>query len=415
MRLIDEKGRLFGKINVIDLLVILLVLGLVPMVYYGHKLYVKRKANPIVGTPEVWIDVEIYCRLSKLNPETVKLLSVGDKEINGDNKTIAEILWLGKSEPYKNRFDLGAGQLLIEDNVLKEMPAWLRLHVEKRVNSLYYKEAILLYNTPFNFKTDKYDIEVIPIKETRVEEVLTAHKLKIDVILKELDSATIKSIAVGDREMDEKGDVVAEILEIGNVDNNVSEIDLGNGFFITGESDDKKQLNVKMSLKCEIGENNKLYIKGVNIMSDSAFEFKTDKYAVKAVIDKTRNIKQQPFSEKWLSVQVKFSEIIPELAKVISEGDIEKDSTNRKVGRLKSIISNRPSAIMVLRDNNVINTSHPLQKDIVCSLDILAMEKNGVFYFKNYPIKIGNSINFATDLYSITGTIVGIDTREQQM
>ncbi len=412
MKLIDEKGRLFGKINIIDFLVILLLFCLIPMFYFGYKLYTKRKAEVAPRVSEVWTDVEVYCRLSKLNPQTVKVISVGDKEIDGDNNTAAEILWLGKSEPYKNRFDLGGGQLIIEDNVLKEIPARLRLHVENRFNSLYYKEAALQFNTPFNFKSDKYEIEVIPIKEVKVEEVLMPHKLKIDVILKELDSDTIKSISVGDKEIDEKGNVIAEILEIGSPDNNISEIDLGKGIFVIGETDDKKQLNVKMSLKCEIGENDTLYIKGSNIMVDSAFEFKTDKYTVKATIDKTRKVKQQPFSEKWLSLQVKFSEIIPELAKVISEGDIEKDSSGRKVGRLKSIISSKPSAIIVYRDNNIINTSHPVQKDMVCSLDILSIEKNGVFYFKNYPIKIGNSINFATDLYSIVGTIVEIDTRE---
>ncbi len=412
MKLIDEKGRLFGKINIIDFFVILLLLCLVPMFYFGYKLYTKRKVAPPVIAPEVWADVEIYCRLSKINPEIIKVISVGDKEVDGDNNTVGEILWLGKSEPYKNRYDLGAGQLLItEDSALREIPARLKLHVENRATNLYYREIILIYNTPFKFRTDKYDIEVIPVKEVKVEKVVTAHKLKIDAILKELDSDTIKSISVGDKEIDENGDIIAKILAIGSADNNISEIDLGNGVFVIGDIDDKKQLNVKMSLKCEIDENNKLYIKGSNIAANSVFEFKTDKYMVKAVIDKTNKIQQQPFNEKWLSVQVKFSEIIPELARAVSEGDTEKDYFGRKVGRLKSIITNKPSAIMILSDNKIINTSHPAQKDLLCSLDILCIEKNGTFYFKNYPLKIGNSITFSTDLYSIVGTIVGIDAR----
>lgn len=412
MKLIDEKGRLFGKINIIDFFVILLLLCLVPMFYFGYKLYTKRKVAPPVIAPEVWADVEIYCRLSKINPEIIKVISVGDKEVDGDNNTVGEILWLGKSEPYKNRYDLGAGQLLItEDSALREIPARLKLHVENRATNLYYREIILIYNTPFKFRTDKYDIEVIPVKEVKVEKVVTAHKLKIDAILKELDSDTIKSISVGDKEIDENGDIIAKILAIGSADNNISEIDLGNGVFVIGDIDDKKQLNVKMSLKCEIDENNKLYIKGSNIAANSVFEFKTDKYMVRAVIDKTNKIQQQPFNEKWLSVQVKFSEIIPELARAVSEGDTEKDYFGRKVGRLKSIITNKPSAIMILSDNKIINTSHPAQKDLLCSLDILCIEKNGTFYFKNYPLKIGNSITFSTDLYSIVGTIVGIDAR----
>ena len=39
MRIIDEKGRLFGKINVIDFLVILFLISLTPMFYYGYKIF----------------------------------------------------------------------------------------------------------------------------------------------------------------------------------------------------------------------------------------------------------------------------------------------------------------------------------------------------------------------------------------
>ncbi len=64
MKIIDEKGILFGKINVIDFLVVIFFLALIPMFYFGYKLYTKRKVAPPVIAPEVWADVEIYCRLS---------------------------------------------------------------------------------------------------------------------------------------------------------------------------------------------------------------------------------------------------------------------------------------------------------------------------------------------------------------
>ncbi len=45
--LIDERGRLFGKINVIDFIVLLFVLCLLPMFYFGYKIFTK----PIVIKP----------------------------------------------------------------------------------------------------------------------------------------------------------------------------------------------------------------------------------------------------------------------------------------------------------------------------------------------------------------------------
>ncbi len=46
--LIDEKGRLFGKINVIDLAVIIFILSLaIPLVYYSWRIAHERKNTSI--------------------------------------------------------------------------------------------------------------------------------------------------------------------------------------------------------------------------------------------------------------------------------------------------------------------------------------------------------------------------------
>lgn len=42
MKIIDEKGRLFGKINLIDFLAVLFLLSLTPMFYFGYKIYSKK-------------------------------------------------------------------------------------------------------------------------------------------------------------------------------------------------------------------------------------------------------------------------------------------------------------------------------------------------------------------------------------
>ena len=37
MRIIDEKGRIFGKINIIDFLAVVFLLCLIPMFYFGFR------------------------------------------------------------------------------------------------------------------------------------------------------------------------------------------------------------------------------------------------------------------------------------------------------------------------------------------------------------------------------------------
>lgn len=42
MKIIDEKGRLFGKINIIDFLVILFLLCILPGFYFGYQILTER-------------------------------------------------------------------------------------------------------------------------------------------------------------------------------------------------------------------------------------------------------------------------------------------------------------------------------------------------------------------------------------
>ena len=53
MKIIDERGMLFGKVNIIDFIVVLFLLCLTPMVYFGYKIMQKepqalKQANPYV-------------------------------------------------------------------------------------------------------------------------------------------------------------------------------------------------------------------------------------------------------------------------------------------------------------------------------------------------------------------------------
>lgn len=48
MPLIDDRGRVFGKINLIDAIVVVLVLGLIPVAYAAYRLF--RVPIPVVGS-----------------------------------------------------------------------------------------------------------------------------------------------------------------------------------------------------------------------------------------------------------------------------------------------------------------------------------------------------------------------------
>ena len=285
MKLIDEKGRLFGKINVIDFLVVLFLLCLMPMFYFGYKIMTKK---PMVEAPQKreFVEIIIDCRFIKLKPEVLDAILVGDKELDENGQVIGQIVSLGESKPYMLEFSIGKGQkMVIEDVILKQIEAKVKLKVEVKKDKLYYKDKVIKIASPLDFKTNKYSLSVVVALHKEVEEV----------------------------------------------------------------------------------------------------------------------------EEKWLSLQLKFSEVRPEVAAAIQEGDIEKDFSDKTLAGIQSIRSNIPSQVLSLRENEIITLGHPFNRDILVSLNVLCMKKEGVYYFKNYPVKLGNNIVFCTDSYSILGVIVGME------
>lgn len=409
MKIIDEKGRFFGKINVIDFLVILLVLCILPAFYLGYKIMTKK---PVVGVApkKEFIEVQIDCQLIKVKPEVAKIVSVGDKELDENREIVGEIVGLGQSAPYKYELDIGGGQKIVkEDAILKQMEAKVKLKTEVKQNNLYYKDVLIKIGSPLEFKTNKYSLAAIPFEEEEKKEK-EERITDLTITLKGLDKDMLKEISVGDKEVDERGQTIAEILSLGKIENSTIEFNLGKGNFAAEGNPAERQISTKMRLKCQVKElkdDRELYFKGKKVEYNTPIEFKTDKYRVEGEVAKTYEI-TSPLKERWISLEVKFSGVFPEIANIVQKGDAEKDPLEKTAARIISIISNTPSEVLTLKENKFITLIHPFSKDLLLVLDVQCTEKEGIYYFKNYPVKMGNNITFATDLYSITGVIIGM-------
>jgi len=173
MKIIDEKGKLFGKINVIDFLVLLFFLCLAPMFYFGYKIFNKKPPQntlasivPMTEIPKTFIETELNFILNKLEPETARLILKGDREVNEKGEVIAEIISLGWVLPVTYEIDLGDQQKLIKDDpVLKKIPALLKIKAEFRDNALYYKGKPIKANSIIDFVTGKYKLEALYLPE----------------------------------------------------------------------------------------------------------------------------------------------------------------------------------------------------------------------------------------------------------
>lgn len=394
MRIIDEKGKIFGKINVIDFLVILFLLVLMPVFYFGYKILTKR---PTVEAPErEFIEIEINCRLIKLKPELLTMISVGEKELDENGQVAGEIISLGQSKPYRYEFDIGEQKIIKKHPALKQIESKLKLRAEAKEGKLYYKDREIKVGSLLEFKTDNFTLTAIPYEEGKEEERI----INLYVTLIDLDQELLKDISVGDKETDENDNTIAEILSLDKVEDSSLKFDLGRGSVVKEEEGTKKQISVRMKLKCQVKDGSQLYFKGEKVEYNSPIEFKTDKYEITGLVT---------LKEKWLKLQVKFTKVVPEVAKVIQKGDIEKDVFERTIGKIGSILSNKPTLVDTITDQGkYITLNHPFYRDIVVSIDAQCMEKEGAYYYKDSMAKMGNEIVFNATSYSITGMIVGL-------
>ncbi len=109
-------------------------------------------------------------------------------------------------------------------------------------------------------------------------------------------------------------------------------------------------------------------------------------------------------------VKVLFKDLEPELAKVFSAGDTERDKYGVIRGRILRIDNIKPSDAVIVFDNKtLVATTHPFKKDVLADMYLLCTEKDRANYYNESPVKIGNPITFSTDLYSMQGLIVEKD------
>lgn len=419
MKIIDEQGRLFGRVNVIDFLVVITLCAVLPLCYVAYRVLSKPGEAPKVEAappePKIYKDIEIDCIFIKIEPETLPLLTVGDKESDGGGKTICEILLLDPSQPYEYIFDLGEGRLIRrKDPRLLQMSGKIKLNAEVKDKVLFYKEERLAVGTPFEFKCGKYTAWAVPLADEikRVKEKPKVEKtlqLYMNVTLTGLSQDEASLISAGDKETDAQGNVIAEIIKKGKIESEVVNVDLGGGYHASSEDVVHKQVVVNMRLAVQSVEDKGFFFNGMPIQRNSPITFTMPKYSVQGRVSLLTETPGTPLTERWIKAKVKFHELMPELVKVINQQDEEKDRDGKIWGRLAAILSTKPSDVLVIQSNKMLPAAHPFSKDIEAVFELLCIEKEGELYYNGQEIKIGNRLIFCTSIYNISGMIIEVE------
>lgn len=108
MKVIDEKGKLFGFINIIDLLVIVII---VLLVAGGYKRAVKTKPEMVTKDKDALVVVEI----PEVRKATVDAIDVGDELYHYDKGEYFGKIIDKKVENYKEPVESGDGRWILSE------------------------------------------------------------------------------------------------------------------------------------------------------------------------------------------------------------------------------------------------------------------------------------------------------------
>ena len=159
MKIIDEKGRIFGKINVIDFIIVLFLIFLIPMSYYGYKLSQQKTHNKYNNETKK-ITIEVRALASRVIPEKVALVSVGDKEYI-ESHVLGEITSIVSNKPSREVFLSQTEEKIkfLDHPFLKDIELIFTLKIKKENSQIFYQKVPIKIGNNFIFKTSKYNLK----------------------------------------------------------------------------------------------------------------------------------------------------------------------------------------------------------------------------------------------------------------
>ena len=408
MQIIDEKGRLFGKINIVDFLVILFLVCIMPAFYFGYKIL---NRPPVVVEKGVLTSIDVYAILKDLSPEIAKLISVGDKELDDNGNVIGEILDVGKIESNFVEIDLDEEETIVkEDAQKKQVSVKMRVMGELKGNDILYKGNKLKIGSMIDFKTAKYRTKgMIISKISEFSREIKVSKsglspINIGLLFKNLSPEVALLVSEGDFETDSDGDTIAKVLAVGKSEPYSYKVYLGDGNYATRTDSQKRQLLVKMEIMGRV-EGKTFYFKDKRIALDSKIAFNTNEYSIEGIVAK------EPTPVKTsvnlpINIGLLFKNLSPEVALLVSEGDFETDSDGDTIAKVLAVGKSEPYSYKVyLGDGNYATRTDSQKRQLLVKMEIMGRVEGKTFYFKDKRIALDSKIAFNTNEYSIEGIV----------
>ena len=366
MELIDDEGRLFGAVNVIDALVVLLI---VAVVVAGAAFVLGDDPEP-APTPET---ETTYATLDvgTVSPYIVDAIEAGDI-FSPD----------------------GASTLRITDVHLTpqgdQTRVLLRVALEGELNnqdSLIYSGAPPRLGRTLDITTDRYQITG-QIRDVGDSDALTTDQQQV-LLSSQVDAGTAEAVTAGD-EIRLSGRTVAR------VDNVTS--------YATGQLS-SRQLLVEATLTGH-RQQDRLRFGGSPIRRDQTVTLPTNDYTLSAQIEQVGgDISLGATTTR--TVTLRMDEVREDFADAINPGMVERtgDTTVARV----SDVDTEPSLIIATGDNGSVNVvDHPVNRDVTITAELQLRDTPSGLAFKGEQIRQGSTVTLDLGTVVVEATVVSV-------
>lgn len=162
MKLIDGKGKIFGKINLFDFLVILFLVGLIPVFYLGNKALLKRT------DVKDFKMIPIQVKFTSIIPELANALHEGDVIKNSDGEAIGVLKRVISNAPSEaisiNQLNIRTNDyLLVPNPSAKDVVCLFKLNCTEEKGCLFFNGYTVKIGSNLILSSDNYDIQGITI------------------------------------------------------------------------------------------------------------------------------------------------------------------------------------------------------------------------------------------------------------
>ena len=366
MALIDDEGRLFGRVNVIDALVVLLIAAVV-VAGAAFVLGDDPESAPEPETETTYATLDV----GTVSPYLVDAIEEGDTHSPGDssNLRITDV------------------HLTPQNNQTRVL---LRVAIEGERNdqdSIVYGGAPPRLGRTLDITTERYQISG-PIRDVGDSDALATEQQRV-LLSSQVDAGTAQAVTPGD-EIRLSDRTVARI-------NNVTT-------YATNRST-QRQLLVEATLTGH-RQQDQLHFGDTPVRRGQTVTLPTSDYTVTGQIEQVGgDIRLGATTTR--SVTLRMDEVREDFAEAIEPGMVER-AGDTTVARVTGVAT-EPSLIIATGDDGSVNVvDHPVDREVTITADLQLRETPAGLAFKSEQLRQGSTVTLDLGTVVVEATVVSV-------